>query len=86
MRGLAGTTLRRFEETVLGVELRIFGSIAVAAAGGEMVENGGETSRSVEMLLLVKSGGAWKIAAQAWDKAGAANPLPDALVSGAASR
>lgn len=86
MRGLSGTTLRAFQETVLGVELRIFGSIAIAAAGVEMVENGGETSRSVEMLLLVKSGGAWKIAAQAWDKAGDANPLPDVLVSGAASR
>jgi len=86
MRGLSGTTLRAFQETVLGVELLIFGSIAIAAAGGEMVENGGETSRSVEMLLLVKSGGAWKIAAQAWDKASDANPLPDALVSDATSR
>lgn len=86
MRGLSETTLTSLQETVLGLELRVFGNIAVASAAGEMVENGGETSRSVEMLLLVKDGGRWRIVAQAWDKASDANPLPDALVSDAASR
>lgn len=86
MRGLSETTLTSLQETVLGVEVRVFGNIAVATAAAEMVENERETSRSVEMLLLVKEDGGWKIAAQAWDKASEANPLPDALVSGAASR
>ncbi len=86
MRGLSETTLTSLKETVLGVEVRVFGNIAVAMAAGEMIENERETSRSVEMLLLVKEDGGWRIAAQAWDKASDANPLPDALVSGAASR
>jgi len=86
MRKLSETSLRTFEETVLGVDISVFGNIAIAAAGAEMTENGAETSRSVEMLLLVKSEGQWKIVAQAWDKASEANPLPDTLVLGAASR
>ncbi|MBN9216996.1 MAG: hypothetical protein J0I79_03485 [Mesorhizobium sp.] len=86
MRGLSRTSLLSLEETVLGADIRVFGNIAIAAVAAEMTENGAETNRSVEMLLLVKSEGRWKIAAQAWDKASEANPLPDALVSGAASR
>lgn len=86
MRGLSRTSLLSLEETVLGADIRVFGNIAIAVVAAEMTENGAETSRSMEMLLLVKSDGAWKIAAQAWDKASEANPLPDDLVSGAASR
>jgi hypothetical protein len=86
MRSLSQTSLRSLDETVLGTDIRVFGNIAIAMAAAEMTENGAETNRSMEMLLLVKSGGNWKIAAQAWDKASEANPLPDALVSGAASR
>ncbi len=86
MRKLSQTSLRTFEETVLGVHINVFGNIAIAVAGAEMAENGAETSRSVEMLLLVKTEGQWKIAAQAWDKATEINPLPDTLVSGATSR
>jgi hypothetical protein len=33
IKGLAETKLRSFAETVLGVEVRIFGNIAVAIAG-----------------------------------------------------
>ncbi|MGX5826964.1 nuclear transport factor 2 family protein [Mesorhizobium sp. 43Arga] len=86
MRGLSRTSLRSLQETVLGTDIRVFGNIAIAAVAAEMIENGDETSRSMEMLLLVKSEGQWKIVAQAWDRADEANPLPDALVSGAASR
>ena len=86
MRGLSGTSLRSLQETVLGVDIRVFGNIAIAAVAAEMVENETETNRSMEMLLLVKDGGRWKIVAQAWDKASAANPLPDDLPSGAISR
>lgn len=86
MRKLSATSLRTFDETVLGLDIRVFGNIAIAAAGAEMTENGAETSRSVEMMLLVKSEGSWKIAAQAWDKASESNPLPDTLVSAVTSR
>ena len=86
MRGLSQTTLKTFQQEVLGVELRIFGNIALASVAGQVTENDSETSCSVEMLLLVKSEGRWQIAAQAWDKASDANPLPDELVSGATSR
>ncbi|TPM25068.1 hypothetical protein FKO01_15620 [Mesorhizobium sp. B2-3-3] len=86
MRALSETSLLTFDEVVLGVTVQVFGNIAIAAAAAEMTENGAETSRSVEMLLLVKSEGQWKIAAQAWDRASEANPLPDALVSAATSR
>jgi hypothetical protein len=86
MRRLSDTSLRTFDETVLGVHITVFGNIAIAAVAAEMIENSAETSRSMEMLLLVKSEGQWKIAAQAWDRANEANPLPDALVSGVTSR
>jgi hypothetical protein len=85
MRRLSETTLKTFEETVLGLDICVFGTIAMAAVAGEMTENGTETSRSVEMLLLVKSEGRWKIVAQAWDKASDANPLPDNFLSGGTS-
>ena len=86
MRGLSQTSLLTFEEEVLGVEVKVFGNIATAVVGCQVTENRSTTGHSVEMLLLVKSEGVWKIAAQAWDKASDANPLSDALVSGAASR
>ncbi len=62
MRGLAATRLRSFHEAPLGTEIHVFGNVAVAAAACEMTENGAEVSRSVEMLLLVKDQGAWRIA------------------------
>ena len=65
MKGLVGTTLRSFDETVLGTEVRVFGNVAVALAACEMVENGSEVKRGVEMMLLVKDEGAWRIVAQA---------------------
>jgi len=86
MRGLSRTSLRSLQETVLGADIRIFGNIAIAAVAAETVENGTDTNRSMEMLLLVKSEGQWKIVAQAWDRASDSNPLPDALVSAATSR
>lgn len=64
---LAKTNLRSFHEKVLGTEIRVFGNVAVALAGCEIVENGTEVSRGVEMLLLVKDAGQWRIASQAWE-------------------
>ena len=77
MQGLAGTTLRSFHESVLGVEVRVFGNVAVAFAAGAMTENGAQPNRAVEMLLLVKDNGAWRIVAQAWDGERPAQRIPD---------
>jgi hypothetical protein len=79
MKGLAATTLPSFRETVLGSVVHVFGNVAVAVAACENTENETEVSRNVEMLLLVKSDGRWQVAAQAWDKASDANPVPDWL-------
>jgi hypothetical protein len=78
MQGL-GTKLRSFDETVLGTEIHIFGNVAVALAGCEIIENGTEVSRGVEALLLIKDGGAWRIVAQAWDTEAEAKPIPEHL-------
>ena len=79
MKGLAGTKLRSFKEGVLGTEVRVFGNVAVALAACEMTENDAEVNRSVEMLLLVKTEGAWRIACQAWDAEGPSRPIPSHL-------
>jgi ketosteroid isomerase-like protein len=70
MQGLGRTALASFHERVLGTEVQVFGNVAVAMAGCEITENGGHVTRGVEMLLLVKTDGAWRIAAQAWDTEG----------------
>src|SRR3954447_23258218 len=67
LKGLAGTQLRSFDETVLGTEVRVFGNVAVALAACEMTENDGQVSRGVEMLLLIKNEAAWRIVSQAWN-------------------
>jgi len=79
MQRLATSTLTSLEEEALGVHIVQFGNVAVATAGCRVIENDGATEESAEMFLLVKSDGAWRIAAQAWDKATAANPLPPLL-------
>lgn len=80
MKGLADTTLHSFEETLLGTKIRVFGNVAVAAAACEAVDNGTDTGRTVEMMLLVKTDGVWRVVAQAWDKAAPSNPVPDWLL------
>lgn len=74
MQVLSAGALQSFDEQLLGVEIIAFGKVAVAAAACKMTENGQEAGESVEMLLLVKDEGQWRIAAQAWDKASDANP------------
>ena len=76
---LSQTSLQSFEETALGIEIRVFGNVAVAVAGCEAVENASETGRNVEMMLLVKDAGAWAIVAQAWDRVTPERPLPEEL-------
>jgi len=79
MKGLAGTKLGRFQETVLGTEVRVFGNVAVALAANRMVENNTDVTRGVEMLLLVKNEGVWRIVAQAWDSESPSRPIPERL-------
>jgi hypothetical protein len=45
MKSLEGTKLRSFEEAVLGTEISVFGTVAVALAVCEMTENDAEVSR-----------------------------------------
>lgn len=75
MQGLAGSKLRTFTQKLVGGEIRVFGNAALAVAVNEITENDAQTSRAVEMLLLVREGGAWRIAAQAWDTAVPAKPI-----------
>lgn len=82
MQKLSQTTLLSFNERVLGTHIRVFGNVAVAAAACEMVENGVQRSRGVEMILLVKDQGTWRIVAQAWDAAGEGKPIPSDLLDG----
>lgn len=82
MKGLAGTTLASFREVVLGTEVRVFGNVAVALAACEFTENDAQVSRGIEMLLLLKDEGVWRIAAQAWDKEGPTTRIPEHLLGG----
>jgi hypothetical protein len=83
MKGLAVTTLPALEETLLGADVRVFGNVAVAIAACELVENRNEVNRNVEMLLLVKDAGTWRIVAQAWDSERPEQPIPEELRGGA---
>lgn len=82
MKRLASTDLQSFHENVLGSHVSVFGNVAVAVVACENTENDQDVNRNVEMMLLVKDGGTWKIAAQAWDKATEANPVPKDLLTG----
>jgi hypothetical protein len=81
MKMLSQTTLGSFREVVLGTKIHVFGNIAVAIAAAEMTENDAHANRNVEMLLLVKSEGAWRIVSQAWDRESRTNLIPDELIS-----
>lgn len=85
-RGLADGPLPAYGQRVLGTDIRVFGNVAVALAAGEMKENGAVVACNVAALLLVKDDGAWKIAAQAWDRARAERPVPRNLAGDAVGR
>ncbi|WP_315918336.1 nuclear transport factor 2 family protein [Mesorhizobium sp. SP-1A] len=80
MKHLSTTTLPALEEEVRGMRVTVFGNVAVAAVACAVVENHAAAEETVEMMLLVKNEGRWRIAAQAWDKAGPDNPVPDSLL------
>lgn len=70
------TRLAAFETTLTGLRTRVFGVVAVAAAGCEITTSGLRVTPSVEMMLLIKTEGRWRIVAQAWDSADASRPIP----------
>lgn len=79
MKSAAGSTLPVFEESLLGVEIKLYGKVAVALAICEQREQGAPPERAVEALLLVKEGGVWRIAAQGWDKERNDTPIPRSM-------
>ncbi len=79
MNGVAQGSLRSFEERTLGMQVLVFGSVAVVLAASEMVENGVEVNHDVSGYLLVKDASEWRIAAHAWDQASDRMPVPEHL-------
>lgn len=79
MNGVAKGTLRSFEETTLGMQVLVFGNVAVVLAASRMLENDTEVNHDVSGYLVVKSEGKWRIAAHAWDHASAQAPVPENL-------
>ena len=79
MDGVAQGTLRSFEETTLGMQILVFGNVAVVLSASELLENGTEVNHDVSGFLLVKDEGKWRIAAHAWDHASEEMPLPEHL-------
>ena len=80
MNSVAEGSLRSFEEKTLGMQVLVFGNVAVALAASEMLENGTEVNHDVSGYLLLKDQGKWRIAAHAWDKASPQKPIPDHLL------
>ena len=80
MKGLAESKLTVFDEQPLGTEVQVFGRVASAVAACKITENQREISRGVEMLLLVKDDGRWRIVAQAWDLASGDQTVPGHLM------
>jgi hypothetical protein len=81
MKGLAESKLRSFKEDVLGHQIRVFGNVAIVVAGCQIIENGKDVNRGVEMMLLIKEDGTWRIAAQGWDTGNELSKLPADLLS-----
>ena len=79
MKGVAQGTLRSFEEKTLGMQVLVFGNVAVVLAASWMLENGTEVNHDMHGYLLVKNEGAWGIAAHAWDHATEQTPVPEHL-------
>lgn len=79
MNEVANGTLRTFEETTLGMQVLVFGNVAVVMAASEMLENGAEINHDVSGYLLLKDDGKWRIAAHAWDHASEQMPVPKQL-------
>ena len=79
MTKLAATSLPSLRERLLDLQIRGTANIATAIAVCEITENDGAPNRNVEPMLLVKTEGAWKIAAQCWDTESPDDPVLHSL-------
>ncbi|HEX3339550.1 MAG TPA: hypothetical protein VHT68_10285 [Pseudolabrys sp.] len=79
MKNLAGGELCSLHEAIERTHIKVFGNVAIAAVLCAMTENENKHSQTVEMLLLVKDVGTWRIAAQAWDRVNDENPVQQGL-------
>ncbi len=68
-------------EEVIGTHVHVFGNVVVAVAACEITENDAEVNRGVEMLLLVRDEGQWRIVSQAWDTENPSKPIPAFLTA-----
>lgn len=81
MNEVAKGTLRSFEETTVGMQVLVFGNVAVVLSASKMLENNTQVNHDVSGYLLVKDDGKWRIAAHAWDHASDKRPVPEQLRS-----
>jgi len=79
VNGVAMSTLRSFEEHTTGMQILLFGNVAVVLAASEMLENEAKVNHDVSGYLLIKDEGKWRIAAHSWDHATAQRPVPQEL-------
>lgn len=79
MNGVAEGTLRSFEESTLGMQVLVFGNVAVVLSASELLENNTQVNHDVSGYLLLKDEGKWRIAAHGWDHASEQMPVPDLL-------
>jgi hypothetical protein len=79
MNGVAEGALRSFEETTLGMQILIFGNVAIVLSASELLENNAQVNHDVSGYLLLKDEGKWRIAAHAWDHASDQMPVPEQL-------
>ena len=66
LQSLSKSELTQFYERLVGFQIQICGNVAAAITVCEITENNQEMYRNVEILLLVKDKGYWRITAQAW--------------------
>ncbi len=79
MNSVAQGSLHSFEERTLGIQVLVFGTVAVVLAASELVENETDVNHDMHGYLLVKDEGGWRIAAHAWDQASEQMPVPEPL-------
>ena len=68
--------MTHFEEASTGVFVRVFGNVAIAANAFRGKVNQQSEFEGVNMYVLVKDAGAWKVACVAWDNATPERPVP----------
>lgn len=79
MNAVAQGALRSFEETTLGMQVLVFGNVAVVLSASKMLENEEKQNYDVSGYLLLKDAGKWRIGAHAWDHASDDMPVPEEL-------